>query len=478
MEFKTGLTFDDVYLVPKKSSLRSRRDADTSSSLTSSIGIVIPIVSSNMDTVTEAEMAVTMAREGGMGIIHRFMSLEEEVREVVRVKRSESVVIEKPYTLPPTKTLKETRDFMESRGVKGILVTDPKGKLLGILTSRDIMFEDGNEKKISQLMTPRSELITARYGVSIDDAKKILKENRIEKLPLVDTGGKLRGLITSKDILNRSLYPHSTKDRKGRLMAGAAIGVRGDFLNRAEALLKAGADVLVIDIAHGHSENAISVLKKVRAELGDDAQIIVGNVATKEGVEDLASHGASAVKVGVGSGSICITRIVSGSGVPQLTAITESSEAGRSLGVPIIADGSIRNSGDIAKALAAGASSVMIGSLLAGTEESPGFTVIRNGAKYKVTRGMASLGASLGRAEREKQNEDELREAVPEGVEGIVPYRGHAREVLQQLVGGLRSGMSYCGSRTIKELQEKAEFIRITEASYKEGLPHDISVAK
>ncbi|MBI5355930.1 MAG: IMP dehydrogenase [Candidatus Aenigmarchaeota archaeon] len=476
MELKTGFTFDDVYLVPKRSSIKSRRNVDTTTSLTKNIALSTPIVSANMDTVTEGTMSVTMAREGGIGIIHRFLPVEEQVSEVIKVKRIESVIIENPYTLPQNKTLKEAKEFMEAKGVKGILVTE-NGKLLGILTGRDTMFEDNLDRKISDLMTPRKQLVVGKPGLSIEEAKKILRENRVEKLPIVDKNWKLRGLITSKDIKNRSLYPHSTKDPKGRLMVGAAIGVRGDYIKRAEALLKAGVDVLVLDIAHGHSDNAINALRSVKKEFGD-VDVIAGNVATREGVEDLASAGADAVKVGVGSGSICITRIVTGCGVPQLSAIFDCSEAGKELNVPIIADGGIRTSGDITKALAAGASTVMIGSLLGGTEESPGFTVIRNGAKYKITRGMASLGASMGRAERDKKSEEDLREAVPEGVEGIVPYRGYAREVLYQLVGGLRSGMSYCGATTLKELREKAEFEKITSASQKEGLPHDITLIK
>ncbi len=421
MELKHGFTFDDVYLVPKRSSIKSRRNVDTSSSLTKGIRLGIPIVSANMDTVTEGEMSVTMAKEGGIGIIHRFLPVEEQVKEVVKVKRSESVIIENPYVVSPSKSLKDAKELMDSRGVSGLLVVD-KGALVGVLTTRDIIFEENFEKKVSNIMTPRKDLITAKHGVTMEEAKKILKDNKIEKLPIVDKGWKLRGLITSKDILSRSLYPHSTKDKKGRLMVGAAIGVRGDYLKRAEALKKAGADILVIDIAHGHSDNAMSALKAVKKELGD-IEIIAGNVATSDGVRDLASAGASAIKVGVGSGSICITRIVTGCGVPQLSAIMDCYEAGRELDIPIIADGGIRTSGDITKALAAGASSVMIGSLLAGTEESPGFTAIRNGAKYKITRGMASFGASMGRAEREKKREEDLREVIPEGVEGIVPYR-------------------------------------------------------
>lgn len=479
---KVGLTFDDVLLVPKYSDVKSRKDVDTSSKFSRGISLAIPLLSANMDTVTESAMAIAVAREGGLGVIHRFLSVQEQVSEVSKVKRSEGVVIEDPITLGPERRVREAVDLLREHSIGGIVVVDRERKVLGLVTSRDLSLEEDLDRRLSEVMTRRRDLVTAPKGVSIEKANHLLKENKVEKLPLLDRGGRLAGLITSKDILKRRQYPSATKDRKGRLRVAAAVGVKGDYMERAERLLNAGADALVVDIAHGHSYNAIETVKRIRKELGG-VEIVAGNVATARGTLDLIKAGADAVKVGVGSGSICVTRVVTGFGVPQLTAILESAEAAKGSGVPVIGDGGIRAPGDVTKALAAGASTVMVGSLFAGTEESPGPTVLRGGARYKVTRGMASLTASIDRRIREgsgaQTNEAELVEevaqgSVPEGVEGLIPYRGKVVDVIRQLVGGLRSGMSYCGARTVPELREKAEFIQITSAGYKESLPHDI----
>ena len=471
---RIGITFDDVLLIPKKSSVSSRYDIDTSTKLSRNINLNIPIVSSNMDTVTESKMAIVMAQQGGIGIIHRFLSVEDQVAEVIKVKRSEMIRIEHPYSLKPSNTLEDARHLMEDKGISGILVTEENGKLVGILTTRDIVLEENGVVKISELMS--KDLITASPDISIEEAQEILKKNRIEKLPLVDSNGFLKGLITSKDIIKSKILPDSSKDSKGRLLVGGAIGVKGDYLKRAEELINVNTDVLVLDIAHGHSDLAISAVKEIRRNLGD-IELIAGNVATGEGTKELIEAGCDGIKVGVGPGSICITRIVTGCGVPQLTAIMDSSKVANEYDVPIIADGGIRNSGDITKAIAAGASTVMIGGLFAGTEESPGTSILRQGRRFKVVRGMASLGATLGREAREKKgafDELDLGSVVPEGVEAMVPYRGSTVDVLDQLVGGLRSGISYCGSTSIIEMQKKAEFIRITAAGRAESVSHDV----
>ena len=475
---REGLTFDDVLLVPKRSAVASRQDVSTATRLTRHITLHIPIVSANMDTVTESAMAIAMAREGGIGIIHRFMSPQLQAAEVARVKRGESYVVEQPLTLPPTATLRQAHELMTREGIGGILIVDGAHKLLGILTARDILFAEDLEQQVTSSMTPRERLITAPVGTSIEEAKRILRRHRIEKLPLLNEDGTVYGLITSKDIVKREKYPHATRDDKGRLRVGAAIGVRPGFLERAQLLLEAGADLLVIDIAHGHSDNAIHAVRAIRREFGD-VELVAGNVATAQGVRDLIAEGVDAVKVGIGPGSICITRLVTGFGVPQLSAILECAQAARDTGIPIIADGGIRNSGDLTKALAAGASSVMVGSLLAGTTESPGIIVIRGGRRYKVVRGMASLGAAFSRQRGEGEyaetgEEIDWEKVVPEGVEATVPYRGPVSEVLAQLVGGLRSGLSYAGAFSIEELQANAEFLRITPAGQRESGPHDV----
>ncbi|HEY63739.1 MAG TPA: IMP dehydrogenase [Caldilineae bacterium] len=477
---REGLTFDDVLLVPKRSAVASRRDVSTATRLTRHITLHIPIVSANMDTVTESDMAIAMAREGGIGIIHRFMSPQRQAAEVARVKRGESYVVENPLTLPPTATLRQAQQLMEEQGIGGILIVDGERKLVGILTTRDVLFAEDLEQPVTTAMTPQERLITAPVGTSIEEAKRILREHRIEKLPLLNEDGTVHGLITSKDIVKREKYPHATRDSKGRLRVGAAIGVRPGFLERARLLLEAGADLLVIDIAHGHSDNAIRAIREIRREFGD-VELVAGNVATAQGVRDLIEAGVDAVKVGVGPGSICITRLVTGFGVPQLSAIMECAQAARGTGVPIIADGGIRNSGDLTKALAAGASSVMVGSLLAGTTESPGIIVIRGGRRYKVVRGMASLGAAFSRQRAEGEyaetgQEIDWEKVVPEGVEAAVPYQGPVSDVLAQLIGGLRSALSYAGAFTIEELQANAEFIRITSAGQRESGPHDVEL--
>jgi IMP dehydrogenase len=429
-----------------------------------------------MDTITESEMAIALAREGGIGIIHRFMTIEDQVDEILKVKRSESVMIEQPYTIKQDVTVAEAKKAMVEYNVSGLLVEEA-GKLVGIITRRDITFEKNNKRKVSELMT--KGVITAKPGITIDQAKEILHDQRIEKLPVVDDKRHIVGLITSKDILKMEHYPYASKDRKGRLLVGAAVGVKGDYLERTEALLGAGADIIVVDIAHGHSENAINTVHMIKKAF-PDCELIAGNVATGEGTRDLIKAGVDAVKVGVGSGSICITRVVTGSGVPQLTAVISSVKVARDYDIPIVSDGGIRNSGDITKALAAGASSVMIGSLFGGTDESPGKTLVKNGKKYKMYRGMASYYASLGRKYREEGpkvvDSDDLNDYVPEGVEAMVPYKGSVVEIIRQMAGGLRSGLSYCGAKRILEMQTNAEFIKITSAGYIESQPHDVDV--
>ncbi len=476
MDFREGLTFDDVLLVPKRSPIVSRLQTDVRTRLSRKINLNIPLISANMDTVTESQMAIAIAREGGIGIVHRFMTIEDQVDQVLKVKRSESVVIEQPYTVRPDVTVQELKKKMAEYGVSGMLVED-QGKLAGIITRRDITFEKNLKRKVSDLMT--RDVITAKAGTTIEQAKEILHKNRIEKLPLVDDKKRIAGLITSKDILMMEQYPQASKDKKGRLLVGAAVGVKGDYLERTEALLEAGADAIVVDIAHGHSENAINTVRMIKKAF-PDCELIAGNVATGDGALDLIRAGVDAVKVGVGSGSICITRVITGSGVPQLTAVIDAVKVSKEYDIPVISDGGIRTSGDLTKALAAGASSVMVGSLFGGTDESPGKTLVKNGKKYKMYRGMASFYASLGRKYREEGPEvidsDDLNDYVPEGVEAMVPYKGSVVEIARQLVGGLRSGLSYCGAKTIPEMQRNAEFVRITSAGYIESQPHDVDL--
>lgn len=471
--FEIGLTFDDVLLVPRRSAVSTRRQVSTRTQLCRGIELAIPVVSASMDTVTEGTMAIAMAREGGIGIIHRFLTIEEHVAHVRRVKRAESVVIDAPYTLPPDATVGQAAAFMDEHGSAGILVIDRERRVLGIVTARDVLFEDGAAgRPITTVMTPRERLITAPAGTPVEEAKQILHRHRIEKLPLVDQAGRLVGLISSRDIQSRLRFPQATKDARGRLRVGAAIGVRGDYLERAEALVAAEVDTLVIDIAHGHSDLSFATIEAVRKRCGS-VPLIAGNVATAEGTRDLIARGVDGVKVGVGPGSTCTTRVVTGAGVPQLTAILECAQAAAGSGVPVIGDGGIRGSGDLVKALAAGAATVMLGNLLAGTEESPGASVNRNGRQFKLYRGMASLWASAERRDM-PQEDDLLSEIVPEGVEALVPYRGRVASVLAQLVGGLRSGMSYCGATTVAELRTNPRFIRMTDAGVRESMPHDV----
>ena len=476
MEFREGLTFDDVLLVPKFSDITSRTQTNLETKLSRNISLNIPLVSANMDTVTESGMAVAMAREGGLGIIHRFLTIEEEANEVLKVKRSGSVMIENPYFISPKQTIKDAIRYMKEKGVSGLLVTDSESKLAGILTRRDVMFESESTQLVKDVMT--KDVVTAKPGLSLDEAKEILRKNRIEKLPLVDESNHIKGLITTKDITNIENYPVASKDKKGRPLVGAAVGVKGDFMDRAESLLEAGADVIVVDIAHGHSENAVNTIRHIKKAF-PDSELIAGNVATAAGAEDLIKAGVDAVKVGVGSGSICITRVVTGSGVPQLTAVLDCAKVGRQHDIPIISDGGIRTSGDVTKALAAGASSVMVGSILGGTDESPGSFISKNGKRFKIYRGMASFYASLGRKSKEIGHvsiEDDLNDYVAEGVEAMVPYKGSVADILKQLTGGVRSGLSYCGAHTIKQMQENAEFIKISGAGFAESQPHDVSL--
>jgi IMP dehydrogenase len=475
---REGLTFDDVLLIPKRSPIISRSQTELKTRLSTNITLNIPLISANMDTITESDMAITIAREGGIGIIHRFMTIADQVDEVLKVKRSESVMIEQPYTISPKLTALDANKMMQQYGVSGLLVTkEHDDKLLGIITRKDITFLENMDTKISDVMT--KDVITANVGITIRDAKQILHEHRIEKLPVLDNSKKIFGLITSKDILKMERFPLASKDKKGRLVVGAAVGVKGDYLERTEALLEAGADTIVVDIAHGHSDNAINTVRMIKKAF-PNCELIAGNVATGEGTRDLIKAGVDAVKVGVGSGSICITRVVTGSGVPQLTAVIDSVKVAKEYGIPVISDGGIRNSGDTIKALAAGASSVMVGSIFGGTDESPGKTVVRHGKKFKMYRGMASFYASLGRKYREGGPEvvetEDPNDYVPEGVEAMVPYKGSVTEIIRQLVGGIRSGLSYCGAQDILEMQEKAEFIKITPAGYIESQPHDVNL--
>ncbi|MDH3396183.1 MAG: IMP dehydrogenase [Nitrosopumilus sp.] len=475
MEFKEGLTFDDVLLVPKYSDITSRSQTDLTTKLSQNISINIPFVSANMDTVTESYMAGTMARAGGIGIIHRFLTIKEQANEVLKVKRSGSVMIENPYSVSPDKSVQDAIDYAEDKDISGLLVVDSNSKLIGIVTERDLLFANQNDK-IQNVMT--TDVVTAKLGVTLDESKEILHKHRIEKLPIVDDSGIVKGLITSKDITNNADFPNASKDKKGRPLVGAAVGVKGDFLERSESLLEAGVDVLVVDIAHGHSENAMSTIRNIKKAF-PDCELIAGNIATAQGAEDLIKAGVDAVKVGVGSGSICITRVITGSGVPQLTAVMDCAKIGKDYGIPIISDGGTRTSGDATKALASGASSIMVGSMLGGTDESPGTVLTKNGKRFKVYRGMASLAASIGRKSKETgliSLDDDLNDYVAEGVEAMVPYKGTVTDILKQLTGGVRSGLSYCGAHTIPQMQENAEFIKMSRAGFAESQPHDVSL--
>ena len=476
MEYKIpiGLTFDDVLLIPAKSDILPR-DVDISTSLTKKIKINIPLLSAAMDTVTESELAISIAREGGIGIIHRAMSPQRQASEVDRVKKSESGMIIDPVTISPEKPISDAMALMEKYKISGVPVT-VSGRLVGILTNRDLKFETGMTKRVADVMT-KQKLITASVGTDLVEAKAILHKYKIEKLPILDKDFNLTGLITIKDIEKRRKYPHACKDKVGRLRVGAAIGVGEDSLFRADLLVKAGVDVIAIDTAHGHTKSVLEVLKKVKKKF--NIEVIAGNVATVEGTLDLIRAGADAVKIGIGPGSICTTRIVAGAGVPQITAILNCASAAKKYKVPLIADGGIKYSGDITKALAAGAHSIMIGGLFAGTDESPGETILYQGRSYKVYRGMGSLGAmEQGSKDRYQQAGVESKKLVPEGVEGRVPNKGPLSQSIHQLMGGLRSGMGYCGCKSLNELRQKSRFIRITNAGLRESHVHDVVVTK
>jgi IMP dehydrogenase len=472
---ETALTYDDVLLVPQYSTVDSRRILSTKSCLTKKIALQVPIVSANMDVVTETEMAITMAREGGIGMIHRFMTIAEQARQIQRVKKAESFIVDKPITMKEYNTVGDVKRVVDETGTGGILILDKNDRLIGIVSTRDLLFENDMNKPVTAIMS--KDVHSASPDTSLKQAERLLHEYRVEKLPLVADGGKVVGLVTLKDIMKITQFPKATKDAKGRLSVGAAVGVRDKEMRRVEAVLEAGADCIVVDIAHGDSQLEIEMIKNIRKSF-PDAQIVGGNVATADGTKRLIDAGVDAVKVGVGPGSICITRIVAGSGVPQLTAVIECAEAAREYGIPIIADGGIRQPGDLAKAIAAGAQTAMIGSMLAGTDESPGLVMTRKGHRYKASRGMASLDANIDRNKREGNDltQEEIEDYVAEGVEASVPYRGKAREILTQLIGGLQSGMSYSGAHSIEDFQQKAIFVRMTGAGLKESGPHDVEV--
>jgi IMP dehydrogenase len=470
-----ALTFDDILLVPRHSRTHPK-NVDLTSKLTRRITLNIPLVSAAMDTVTESEMAIAVARAGGLGVIHKNMTIERQASEVDRVKRSESGMILDPITLGPNHRLREAAALMERFKISGVPIVDDRGFLVGIITNRDLQFERNMERVIDEVMT-KEHLITAPVGTTLDEAERILGEHRIEKLPVVDEKGVLKGLITVKDIFKRRLFPDANKDQHGRLRVAAAVGVGDGAKDRAAALLDAGADAVVVDSAHGHSEGVLSTAAELR-EAFPDAQLIGGNVATSDGARALVERGMDAVKVGIGPGSICTTRVVTGVGVPQITAIIDAIQG--SGDIPVIADGGVKYSGDAVKALAAGASSVMLGSMLAGTEESPGESFLLEGRRFKTVRGMGSLSAMQeGSADRYFQEGDvALRKLVPEGIEGRVPYRGPVGDVLYQIAGGIRSGMGYCGAATLEELRCDTEFLQITAAGYKESHPHDVVITR
>jgi IMP dehydrogenase len=474
---KEGLTFDDVLLVPAESRVLPN-DVSTSTRLTRGITIEIPIVSAAMDTVTEARLAIALAREGGIGIVHRNLPIDAQVAEVDKVKRSESGMIVEPVTLPPDALVSDALELMATYHISGVPITDEAGILVGILTNRDLRFAPEASEPVSALMTSR-DLVTAPVGTTLKEAESILHRHKIEKLPVVDAEGRLSGLITVKDIQKRIEFPRATKDSQGRLRVGAAVGVGPDAWERAGALVDAGVDVLVVDTAHGHSAAVPDMVHRIKEEL--DVEVIAGNVATAEATEALIEAGADAVKLGVGPGSICTTRVVAGVGVPQITAIYDGASVAVRHGVPLIADGGMTSSGDIAKAIAAGADSVMAGSLLAGTDESPGEVVLHQGERFKEYRGMGSLGAMRARGssrDRYFQGDvEDVEKLVPEGIEGRVPYKGPLAGILHQLVGGLRQAMGYCGAATIEEMKD-ATFVRITAAGLRESHPHDVTITK
>lgn len=476
--FGTGLTFDDVLLMPAYSDVLPK-EVEIKTQLTKDISLNLPILSSAMDTVTEASLAIALAREGGIGILHKNMSIERQAEQVRKVKRSESGLILDPVTLHESATIGDALRLMRENKIGGIPIVDNAKKLVGILTNRDLRFETKKNRPVSEVMTPRDKVITAAEGTDMKKAEKILNQHKIEKLPIVDKNNTLIGLLTYRDILQLKNYPSGIKDNYGRLLAGAALGITHDMLERAEALISVGVDIVGLDSAHGHSAGVIDSLKLLKKNF-KNLQVIAGNIATAQGAKDLADAGADAIKVGIGPGSICTTRIVAGAGVPQLTAIMEAAHAVKGKGIPIIGDGGIRYTGDMVKALAAGAQTVMMGSIFAGVEESPGETIIFEGRKFKQYRGMGSIGAmsmAHGSKDRYFQEDADSKKLVPEGIEGRVPYKGYLHEVIAQFVGGLRSGMGYCGARTIPDLQ-KATFVQITNAGMRESHAHDIDITK
>jgi IMP dehydrogenase len=470
-----GLTFDDVLLVPGKSDVLPAQ-ADTRTFLSRRIALNVPIVAAAMDTVTDARLAIAIARQGGIGFVHRNMSIDRQAEEIDRVKRSESGMIVDPVTIGPEMSVRQALEFMNKYKVSGLPVTRGH-RLIGILTNRDLRFERNLDQPVSNIMT-KDNLVTVPVGTTLEEAEKILQRHRIEKLLVVDKDYNLKGLITVKDIQKKLEFPYATKDDQGRLRVGAAIGATGDFLERAQEMAREKADVLAIDTAHGHTTRVMEAIRAVKSKL-PEMELVAGNVATAEGTRDLISLGVDGLKIGIGPGSICTTRIVTGAGVPQITAVAECSRAAQGSGVPVIADGGIKFSGDITKAIAAGASAVMIGSLFAGTEESPGETILYQGRTFKSYRGMGSLGAmEAGSADRYAQETAERGKSVPEGIEGQVPYKGPLAGLVEQLVGGLRSGMGYCGTRNLKELQENSRFIRISSAGLRESHVHDVIITR
>ncbi|EFA90627.1 IMP dehydrogenase [Peptoniphilus lacrimalis] len=472
--FGEGLTFDDILLMPAISSVLPNQ-VDLTTNLTRKIKLNIPLMSAGMDTVTEYRMSIAMAREGGIGIIHKNMSIQEQALEVDKVKRSEHGVITDPFSLSKNHTIGDASELMERYKISGVPIIDDKGRLEGIITNRDIRFETDNKRKIKEVMTSEN-LITGTPGISLEEALKILKGHKIEKLPLVDKNNILKGLITIKDIEKHEQYPHSARDESGRLLAGAAVGVTKDVLERVEALNKSRADVIVIDTAHGQSTGVLDTIREIKSAF-PDIQLIAGNVATYQGTVDLIKAGADCVKIGIGPGSICTTRVVTGIGVPQVTAIMEAAKAAKEYDIPIIADGGIKYSGDVTKALAAGGNAVMMGSLFAGTEESPGEELYVEGRKFKTYRGMGSLGAmSSGSSDRYFQSE--TKKYVPEGVEGRVPFKGKVGDIIYQLIGGVKSGMGYCGAANLEALRENTQFVKVTQASLQENHPHNITITR
>lgn len=470
-----AITYDDILLVPAKSSVLPR-ETDIQTRLTRNILLHIPLVSAAMDTVTESEMAIAMAREGGIGILHKNLTIEQQAEEVDRVKRSESGMIQKPITLSPDRTVGDALAVMKKYSISGIPIVDQE-KLVGILTNRDLRFEPNLDLLVSKVMTT-GNLVTAPVGTTLEEAEQILQKHRIEKLPVVDKNGTLHGLITFKDIQKKKHYPNACKDQHGRLRVGAAVGIAADTLERVDALINAGVDVVIVDTAHGHQQGVLDMVKRVRAKYS--VELVAGNIATMEAARDLIRLDVDAVKVGIGPGSICTTRIVAGVGVPQVTAILECAKAASKAGIPLIADGGIKQTGDVAKAIAAGADSVMVGGLFAGVEESPGEKILYEGRSYKIYRGMGSLAAmKQGSKDRYFQDaEDDIQKLVPEGIEGRVPFKGALSDTVYQMTGGLRAAMGYCGCRTIAEFKKKAQFIKMTDAGLRESHPHDIHITK